>query len=477
MNRKTLISLVSALAGFTLAAQSPNPAAMAEKMDRDTFRDCIFAVKAVYDDGTPIVSLNENRMMLPASTLKTVTTAAALEAAGKDYRWTTELAVSGKIGADGILKGNLHIIGGGDPTIAAGDAGAVDVETLFTGWLGILEKAGIKGIDGFITGDGRWIEGMREEQTWMYEDVGTFYGTCVSGLNFHKNSIDFSVKPGTSADTPPSITKTYPAVSWMNWKYECSTGPEGSGDQLFLFGADEGSTATVRGTYALGKAGKTIGFRNNFPELTLCEEFRDWLEKRGIRCNGIRATFAPDSTTSAEIREDGLTVIGRTLSPTLDKVVFETLQKSDNFYAEALFRTIGRELEGGTAITDSRRAVVRVLSERFGMDCSGGIRIVDGSGLSRTNLLSAEMLCRLLNSYRDREWFGTFSNSLTRYGHRTKLKTGSFGGCRNLCGYITPSTKGGRTIIFSIMVNNSMKSITDIDREERKLIDALEAIN
>ena len=130
--------------------------------------------------GKEIVSVNAGKMLIPASNMKLITTGAAMHGLGTDYRFTTSVAYDGTI-TDGTLHGNLWIVGGGDPTLGSKDSIASPLNNVFRQWGKMVREAGIKRIDGYISGDGRYFEGAMEEATWLLEDIGTYYGAGTCG--------------------------------------------------------------------------------------------------------------------------------------------------------------------------------------------------------------------------------------------------------------------------------------------------------
>ena len=179
------------------------------------------------EDGETIAQVDPNTMIAPASNMKLLTTGAALHILGPDHTFETTLAYDGHI-EDGILNGNLHIIGNGDPTLASKDSIAIPVERTFAVWERMIRDAGIKRIDGHIIGDGRSFEGPAEEPTWLWNDIGTYYGAGVTGLMFYENMQSFSVSAGTSVGDDVNIRPHYPECPWMDFRYSCTTGQAGT---------------------------------------------------------------------------------------------------------------------------------------------------------------------------------------------------------------------------------------------------------
>lgn len=448
------------------------------------------AVHAVRFGGDTVVSWNSSSMLVPASNMKLVSTGLALHELGPDYRFKTRLAYSGEV-RGGVLEGDLYIVGGGDPTIGAKDSIAVPLQTLFAGWKKFLEKAGISKINGRVIGDGRFFDGPESHGSWLAEDLGTYYGTGGNGLCFYRNVQDFSVTAGNAAGDPLKISVGYPETPWMTFSYDCVTGEKGTGDRLYLYATDLYPVAELRGTLAVDRKTKKVECSNKFGAYTCASYFCKYLRVNGINVTGGPADIAAagyvrnrPGTFLGDIPSDSLTVIGETLSPELSEIARMTNRRSDNFYAESLLRVLAREKRGSASYDSCRDAANAALS-RLAIPVSTGANIVDGSGLSRKNLLSPEFLCMFLHRMMETPECEKFISSLPRPGvgtqagrmryedasarERVYYKSGSMDGVRCYSGYIVPSDGGKEdTIIFSVMVNNytgpTWKLMNTIDR-------------
>lgn len=494
-----LLLLCAAYAGAQNKAQE-----MADRMNNAIFSDCSFGVCAMSRDAGRVAAVNPARRLSPASNMKVITTASALKLLGPDYRWGTVLAHDGHVDAKGVLHGNLYVIGEGDPSLAMGAKGVSPMdaaESSFTQWLKHLRDAGIREIDGFVCCDGSWMKGEREEKTWLYEDLGTYYGTCLSGLNFFENRQTFNVYPGAAVGEPLKIEPRYPDTPWMKWTFEATTGEKSEGDHMFLFTAEGTTEGVIRGTYGLGWPAKGLKCRNNYPEYTAASEFCRYLAGKGVGVSrgpvqlALQGPFRPDANPErcTPSRPDSLNVLAVVYGQSLGQIVRKTNQDSDNFLAEMLFRTMGMEAGESNDVLTSRKVLENVVNRSFRPLRSADITIVDGSGLSRKNVLTPAFMCDFLKSAMDMDHFDCFIGSLVRYSRRVYFKTGSMGGCRCLCGYILPSTaimrdqpedgelaaaaRDPKTIVFSIMVNYSPLSISAIDRQEKVLVQALADLN
>ena len=439
-------------------------------------------------EGKILAEYNADRLLLPASNMKLISTGAALHALGADYRYETTLGYDGEI-VEGTLHGNLYIVGGGDPTTGSKDSIAVSLERTFAEWEKLLKDAGINRIEGHIVGDGRWLDGMIEEPSWMLSDAGTYYGTGVTGLMFYENMLSFNVTAGKAAGEMPSITPFYPTTPWIETRYDCTTGENGTGDQLYMYTTDLAPIVEIRGSFGVDRAAKRVDFANKFPEYACAAYFCEWLTGRDIECSMGAADFRLEKGWMGSDFEDitalkDLKLIGSTLSPSLDRIVFETNHASNNLFAETLLRTLGKDLKGNSCYDSSYVALNDILKQ-LGVE-SGPIQIQDGSGLSRKNYLSPDFICDFLEAMTTSPVAKSFVNSLPSPGFngslnynmtgysanfraRIKVKSGSMNGVRCYSGYILPSSVASasdnnfgsqteslpaETIIFSIMTNN-----------------------
>ena len=446
----------------------------------DVFDHASVGIKITKATGETIADYHSSRLLVPASNMKLISTGTALLHFGKDHRFATSIAHDGTI-ENGTLQGNLYIIGGADPTLGSKDSIAVAIDKVFALWEKSIREAGIKKIDGHIIGDGRWLDGMMEEPTWLWNDIGTYYGSGVSGLNFYENMISFNASVDLSSNEPKvKLEQHYPSTSWMNITYDCSIGEKSTGDRLYMYTSDLAPVASIRGTYGIDRGSKRVDFSNKFPEYTCAVYLKNYLEKKGISCSKGPADF---KLKTDWVEGDSLKTIAVTWSPALDRIAFETNHISNNLYAETLFRALGKDIEGSSCYESSRKAIKNVFVEMGLGDSIAGIQMQDGSGLSRQNYVSADFICCFLEAMMDSPCFDEFLYGLPIPGgdgslnynmksyplglrSRIRVKSGSMNGVRCYSGYILPEgftlVKGqeipqeikDKTIIFSVMTNN-----------------------
>lgn len=493
--KKTYIIIISLmLAGISGAAAQSTLAGKAAQLQNavegitadPALSEAVMSICARSGDGRTLVDIDGDNMVMPASNMKLISTGAALHALGSDFRFKTGLGHDGKI-ADGVLKGNLYIIGGGDPTLGSKDSIATSLDRTFAQWEKFVRDAGIRRIEGMIIGDGRYFEGMPEHPSWLWSDIGTYYGAGATGLMFYENMQSFTASPGQKVGDPVNIAPSYPETPWMEFRYNCATGNKGTGDQLYMYASDLTPVAEIRGTFGVDRARKRVDCSNKFPEYTCASYFADYLKGRGIPSEGpadFRLCTDINGTPTAN-----LSMLGSTSSPSLKRIAFETNHASNNLYAETLFRSIGKAKTGSACYDSSYVALNDVLKE-LEINASKGLQIVDGSGLSRQNYVSADFICDFLAAMMESPCFEDYVSSLPSPGShgtlaynmqnipaetkaRIKVKSGSMNGVRCYSGYIIP-TEGCKedTIIFSIMVNNCTAPTWKI----RPLLDKIMAV-
>lgn len=494
--------------GMTGTADTRAQRYIESKAKEEPFRSGLMGVLAVTLDEDTLASLGSMHKLIPASNTKLISTGLAIRGLGSDYRFTTSIGYDGHV-KDGVLHGDLYIFGGGDPTIASGDMMAATTDSLFGIWAGFLRKAGIRKIDGRIIGDGRFLDGTIENDSWSYNDLGTDYGTGCDGLCFNRNIQDYTAIP-TSVGMPAKISVSYPATPWLEFRNNTVTAAPGSGDNLYLFNTDLAPVSEMRGSIAVDKGTRTEHCSNKFGALTCAWHFAKYLESQGIKAVGVgdvdvhgnvREALAWQGVSKYGLgrsgkaaRQEDCAIIGRFKSPTIREIARVTNDRSDNFYAETLLRILSKE-RTGSASYDSCKVVILREMDSLGIDSSHGIQMVDGSGLARHNYISPDFFCRFLAAMACSPVSGQYLSVINSPGksgmaHRLKsqpdavkrrifMKSGSMNGVVCYSGYILPSTGASRqhsgqglpkgTIVFSIMTNN----MPGADKEARQLMDEL----
>ncbi|MDD4004907.1 MAG: D-alanyl-D-alanine carboxypeptidase/D-alanyl-D-alanine-endopeptidase [Elusimicrobiaceae bacterium] len=422
--------------------------------------DAQWSFRAVYTaDGTELASFNSGKNLCPASGMKLFTTAAALELLGPDHRFKTELLYSGSIDdEDGVLKGDLYIRGGGDPTLGSDRVkGSLSLARVVDKWARAAKAAGIRELRGFIRPDDSYFKGDSVPGKWFWEDVGNYYGAQASALSVNDNILYLHFKPGRKPGLPAILEDTNPALPNFTLQNNVLTGPAGSGDNAFVYNGPDSYSGYVSGTVP---AGPLFSVKAALPEpgVYLGHELLAALSKAGIKTPfGVRK--AAKDTDSAR-----LTKLTETLSPPLDDIIFVTNKTSFNLYAETMLR----HLSASGKAEDGIKNILLFLSTE-GVSAAG-LKMYDGSGLSRADTVTARSVTDLLARMTAKSYFREFYASLpvagdpadlgrmkdfgagTPLAKNARVKTGYMEGVKSFSGYM--KDRSGRQIAFSFIANN-----------------------
>ncbi len=479
---------------FQLAAQTKAQQYVEQLKTSEELARAAWGVSARRLDGKVIAEWNPDLRLLPASNVKLLSTGLALRELGSDYRFSTTLAYSGVI-EDGTLRGDLYIVGGGDPTIGARDSVAYPLLTTFCVWEKLVRDAGIARIEGHVIGDGRYYDGEAEHPSWEGEDLGTDYGAGPGALNFYENIQEFEIVPGASSGDSLSVRTAFPETPWMELRVTALSGPEGSANTLIYFDTDLAPVGEIRGSLAARRRAYRMSCSNRFGALTCAYYFFRYLEAGGIRISGGPAdidrsgrlrNFTEESLAAGAAPANELRPLGASLSPALKDIARKTNFESDNFYAETLLRALSLKRTGSSCY-DSCAVAENAALKALGLKPET-VQIADGSGLSRNNYISPSFFTEYLAAVRSDDFLSTLPGpgkgtmvSRMRTApesvrNRVLMKSGSMGGVRAFSGYILPadpSKADTDTIVFSIITNNTIVEVSRINFIMDKIISLL----
>lgn len=477
--KRTVFFLFLIFLSNGIFAQNPVQKYVEQLKTTDELKEAVWGVRAVKVSGEVIADWNSSRRMIPASNLKLLTTGIALNELGSSHRFKTRLAYSGTI-EGGTLKGDLYIVGGGDPTIGGRDGISTPLQTTFSQWAKLLRSAGITSIEGRVIGDGRWLDCEMQNPSWQMEDAATGDGTVMTGLSFAEGLQYFTLTPGAVAGAPVKVEVSYPETPWMTWSHSCTTGAAGSKENLLYTSTPLAPLAGLSGSMPAGSRSKRQSFANNFGAMTCAFYFYRYLESSGFNVSEGPADIDPfgnvrdfsDESGAAAVAQTKLRFIGETLSPTVSDIVRMANVHSDNYYAEALLRVLAKE-RTGSACKDSCTAVMLRAFKAMKVAGAERMQFDDGCGLSRKNYVSPDFFVRFLMAMRSSAQSASFEKSIPQAGTgtlstrlqreseetraRVHMKSGSMNGVRCFSGYIMP--RSGRpedVIVFSFMTNNTI---------------------
>jgi D-alanyl-D-alanine carboxypeptidase/D-alanyl-D-alanine-endopeptidase (penicillin-binding protein 4) len=404
--------------------------------------------------GDRLYERNARTLLVPASTMKLVSVAAAAEAAGWDYTFETELLAAGAI-EGGVLRGDLLIVGSGDPSVL-GRPG----EDSFEPWIDALRQRGISRVDGRVVADDNRTEEPKPGFGWSWEDLGYTYGAIPGALNLAENSLDILVSPGSAPGLPtvielPADARDVPVVN-----ASVTADPDAAG-RLWPELRPGSPAIVIHGAIAAGAPPVVVSVAAGDPTLWFARAVRNRLLAAGIDVTGEAADA--DDLLDAPLR-DGAALVYTRRSPPLSAIAESLLEESINLYAESVLRlATGRE---GPRTIDAGLDAVRLRLQAWGIPPEE-IQIVDGSGLSRRNVIAPAALLTILRRFHDPSgespWMralpvagrdGTLASRMTGTAAEgnAAAKSGSMSNIRSLAGYVR--TADGEPVAFAIMANN-----------------------
>ena len=397
--------------------------------------------------GKVLFAKNEQIGLATASTLKTITAATAFSILGKDFQFQTTLGYSGNITPDGTLKGNLIIVGSGDPTLGSWRYQNKE-NAVLTQWVTAIKAAGIKKIEGSIIGDDRIFGTQTTPEGWVWQDIGNYYGAGTSGLAWRENQFDIHLKPGASTADDVKIIKSVPETPHIQIVNELKTGASGSGDRTYAFLPPYSNVAYLRGTWGIGIGKSGISVALPDPAFDCAYRLQDTLKRLGI-------STSQQATTARliELNKQSIPTITQKIntisSPALSEISYWFLKKSVNLYGETLLKTIA--LKSGKLATTSKGAETEInFWSAKGIDKSA-LNIIDGSGLSPGDRVTTSAMANVLFQIQKENWFPDFYKGLPEY-NGMKIKSGTINDVSAFAGYHT-DTAGNKYVIV-ININN-----------------------
>jgi D-alanyl-D-alanine carboxypeptidase/D-alanyl-D-alanine-endopeptidase (penicillin-binding protein 4) len=495
--------------------------------------------------GETLYRRDSERVLIPASNMKLLVTAAALHRLGPEYRFRTRVWMRGTLTPDGVLHGDLILQGLGDATLEMRG-----LETLAQQ----VRQAGVQRVQGYLLYDDSWLDAERYGFGWSSGDEPFGYQAQMSALCAERNAVRLYAKPATQVGEPAQL-RLEPDTDYVELVNRTRTGERGApntgvratrtrarnqiiiegtlplgGEEVFVgrYAVENPSRyATHLFRQALQAAGVVVE-RGIAPALTPSPSPTGWergvgahgsapyrssspaLRERGIipiaetystktqaiedpllkvppASRGNRTDARFPSRSGGNLKEGGIpemTLLAEHLSPPMREVVALINKPSDNLLTEITLKSLGREIRGeGT--TAAGVQVLREFLQSAGLEM-GAVHIVDGSGLSRINGVSAENFVRLLEYMHRSPHAEAFRESLPVYGVdgtlRNRLrgtpvqgngyaKTGSLNRVSSLSGYLR--TKSGRWLAFSIIMNAYNAAGSDARALQDRLVQIL----
>ena len=476
------IVLLCLLICLHLLAGAQTPAPVKWLLQAPYMRGASFSlvVKDV-QEGRTVYSYDTDRLQSPASVLKTVATATALEILGEDYRYPTTLEYDGIL-ENGTLEGTLYIKGSGDPSLGSSHFAPGQNKFLST-WIAALQKAGIKHITGAVISDESIFDTEGVSIKWLREDMGNYYAPGSYGISIFDNMYKLSLQTG-AAGTRPVLKGTEPDIPFIRFKNYLKAAPVSS-DSAYIIGAPLDVVRYLYGVLPANREAYVLKGDIPDPALYLARYLTDQLQQKGIRVDGSPSCYRIEVEENRWKKEERKEIV-TTYSPTLREIASICNHVSHNLYADAMVKTVGLQYKQrrNEMISSFGRGVqvVKEYWEKKGLDVFP-LRMNDGSGLAPADKVSAgfmgELLVYMATESAVSDAFiaslpqagieGSVRNFLkgSKLQGKAHLKSGGITGVRSYAGYIT---KDGKTYAVAVFSNNYSCPMSRMTRALEKLL-------
>lgn len=393
-----------------------------------------------------LYSRDAQKFFIPASNAKLLTTAAALQQLGGDFRIRTSIYQND--------DGKLTVVGRGDPSLSNTQLQALAQQ---------LKQKGITQIKQLIVDDS-YIQGDIVNSTWQWQDIQADYGAPVNSFILNQNVFGLKLVPQTVGKTPQLLwNDTNESQQWLTVNQAVTVAAE-QPSYINVTRDLTGKILRIQGQIAANSEPYLVELPVVDPNYYFLRRFRTILATEKINLGN---TLVASST----VNQKELAAVD---SPPLSELVIETNQNSNNLYAEALLRALAGKQAGvqNKSSADIGLQLIKTTLNELGVDATGYV-LVDGSGLSRRSLVTPEALVQTLQAMTKTSAANVYRASLPVAGKSGTLsnrfrntpaegivqaKTGTLSGAIALSGYV--NSPQYTPLVFSIMVNQSEQPAT-----------------
>lgn len=407
---------------------------------------------------------NADQLFLPASNAKLLTTAAALATLTPQFRPQTPFFAAGQPPA----LDTLRVVGQGDPSLNEKQLEQV---------AGTLQSKGVRSI-GTLVGDDSFFTGNLIEPSWSWEDLQGGDGLPINSLMLNGNVFSMQLTPQQIGQPVRSQWLSAGIRKDVVIKNQMVTVSASAPESIETYW--QGNQLTLKGQLRAGSAAETIDIPVPNPGLNFLERFRAILGDRQIQVRQVSLT-----TTAAPQPQSP--PIASIPFPSFSALMSEINQNSNNFYAESVLRLLGKTTPTGSSPSTAQQglAALKQALTRLGVN-SMGYQLVDGSGLSRKNLVSPRAMVQTLKAMAQPQYRDSFRASLPLAGQSGTLrrrlvgtvaqgrlwaKTGTLQGVTALSGYLDRPDQPPLT--FSILVNNSTQPTAVLQQAVDRVVMAI----
>lgn len=420
---------------------------------------------------TVLAEIRPDEQFIPASNMKLLTSAAAMMVLGPDFSFRTELVLS---------DGRLVVRGDGDPALGDPEVlrladAKITVDDVLRTLATNVSRAGVTSVDEVVVDD-RVFDRVALHPSWNPENFHQPFSAQVAGVNFHANVLSVFVRPNPAGENSPPFFETQPAAAWMRIDAsKTRTNPKGN-NTVWLVRQGTANDFEMRGEVARPSRAPVMVTVSN-PSLWFGQLLATSLEKQSVRVGptagaGVAPTgsnLRPAAVRLAQDQEqfgEGR-VVAAVTTPIID-VLHRCNEDSENLYAEALLKRMGKKITGEPGSWTNGAAVLRMLlSQEVGPSAAASTMVSDGSGLSRDNRVTPATMAQWLATMATKPWAKEFIDSLAQPGEGTlenrfrnakltgvvSAKSGYIRGVRSLSGYVQ-GKDGEGTLVFAIFLND-----------------------
>ena len=399
---------------------------------------------------------------MPGSNMKILTLAAAADRLGWDYRFDTTIVATAPV-YSGILRGDLFIVGSGDPSISERSDEREILRTLAQQ----VRDSGIREIEGRIIGDDDAFDDQELGDGWAWDNLPYGYSAPITALEYNEGSVDLVINAGMSGGDPVEI-QVRPEGSALEIDNRLVTVDE-TGTGMLTMERMRGSLHLILRGQIPAKAApfvRTASVDN--PTQFFANAFRGALTESGVQVD--QGALDMDDVLPKPDLTSARTIAARR-SPPLAQIAVSMMKVSQNQYAELLLKALG-----GRRVARDRLKAMGIADDSY--------IIADGSGLSRYNYVTDETLVRILQNFQQRPADaaaflatlpiagrdGTLASRLTGTPAEAKVraKSGTIDNVRAISGYVEDAD--GELLVFSIIANNFAVPTSQIDAAADKAL-------
>ncbi len=445
--KKFLTALLVILAGLAVKA---GPADINSAIsDSEIHKDAISVSVKDVTSGNLLYELHSNKPMPPASTQKVITASVSTDTLGEDFEFTTSLYKT--------TNNELQLKLSGDPNLTKGDLSKL----LKTAKSKNIVSPKAFYIDDFVMDSIEWGEG------WQWDDDLNPLMPKFSSYNLDKNLLTVTIDPGVSKGAPGQIKmNTFYPVTFMNLT---TTGAE-TNIKLAKSNQISPDMITVNGEVSSRISYK---FPVNSPKRYFFIKLEEAISSAKIEFyDGFRQRKTP---------ADNIYLVDEIKHP-ITPVLLDIFKNSNNMAAETVFKVAGGKFVNNTGALKNSLKMFDEYCRKNGLK-NENIKIVDGSGVSKNNLMTADFMTDFLLLQAKREDFenymklfptageGTLQNRMLYFKDTLYAKTGTLTDISAICGYI--KTRNGNIVAFDIMINDPKSSSSAKKTTEEQIIRAI----